>query len=79
VALEGVNPLNPILTDCADPPEFVKTTTIEPSVFLNAPIATLDTDPVVCTRYAPGRMKRDHIANAHSRPEGETVEATFTR
>lgn len=69
-AAEGVNPLKETLADWADPPEFVKTTTTEPSVFLKAPIATLEMVPEVPTRIAPGRMNRDHIANAQRRPEG---------
>lgn len=69
-AAEGVNPLKETFADWAEPPEFVKTTTTEPSMFLNAPIATLEIVPEVPTRTAPGRIKRDHIAIAHRRPDG---------
>lgn len=69
-AAEGLNPLKDTLADWAEPPEFVKTTTTEPSVFLKAPIATLEIVPEVPTRTAPGRINRDHIASAQRRPEG---------
>lgn len=69
-AAEGLNPLKETLADWAEPPELVKTTTTEPSVFLKAPIATLEMDPEVPTRTAPGLMKRDHMASAQRRPEG---------
>lgn len=72
-ATEGVKPLKDTLADWAEPPEFVKTTATEPSVFLKAPIATLEMVPDVPTRTAPGRTKRDHIASAQSRPEGIAV------
>lgn len=69
-AAAGLNPLKETLADWADPPEFVKTTTTEPSVFLKAPMATLEMVPEVPTRTAPGRIKRDHMASAQRRPEG---------
>lgn len=69
-AAEGLIPLKETLADWVEPPEFVKTTTTEPSVFLKAPIATLDIVPEVPTRTAPGRMNRDHMASAQRRPEG---------
>lgn len=69
-AAEGLNPLIETLADWAEPPEFVKTTTTDPSVFLKAPIATLEMVPEVPTRTAPGRMNRDHMASAQRRPEG---------
>lgn len=48
--LEGVKPLKLSVTDCAVAPVLVKTTATVPSVFLNAPIATLETVPVVVRR-----------------------------
>lgn len=69
-AAEGLNPLKETLADWAEPPEFVKTTTIEPSVFLKAPIATLEMVPEVPTRRAPGRMNLDHCVKANSLPDG---------
>jgi hypothetical protein len=50
VAVLGVKPLNEILALCAEPPEFKKTTTTEPSVFLKAVIPVLETEPDVDTR-----------------------------
>ena len=69
-AVEGLNPLKEILEDWAEPPEFVNTTTIEPSKFLKAPIATLEMVPEVPTRRAPGRTKRDHCVKANNLPDG---------
>lgn len=69
-AAEGVNPLKETFADWAEPPELVKTMTTEPSLFLNAPIATLEIVPEVPTRTAPGRINRDHIAIAQRRPDG---------
>lgn len=69
-ASAGVNPLKETLADWAEPPEFVKTTTTELSVFLKAPIATLEMVPEVPTRTAPGLINRDHIASAQRRPLG---------
>ena len=37
---------------------------MEPSVFLKTPVRTLEMDPEMDRRYAPGLMYRDHMANA---------------
>lgn len=78
VAAEAVKPLNDTAADWAELPLLVKTTTTLPSVFLNAPIATFEIVPDVPTLTAPGRMKRLHIAKAHSLPEAVAVAPSST-
>jgi len=70
----AVKPLKESLADWAELPLLVKTTTTLPSVFWKAPMRTLEIDPEVATRKAPGRMYRDHIAKAQKIPEGVAVE-----
>jgi hypothetical protein len=72
-ALLTVYPVNPILTFCAPLPVFVNTTATELSKFLNAPYPTPLTVPEDDTRYAPGLINLDHIANAQSLPDGVTT------
>ena len=72
VAEDAENPWKASVMLWAEAPGLVRTTTIVPSVFLNAPMATPEIVPEVETRYAPGRIKRDHMANAQRRPEGVT-------
>jgi hypothetical protein len=72
-AAPGVNPLKETAADWLDVPLLVKTSTIEPSVFWKAPVMTLVIEVEVPTRTAPGRIKRDHMANAQKMPEGVGV------
>lgn len=72
----GVNPLNERAAEAAELPLLVNTTTMEPSVFLKAPITTSLIVPLVLTRTAPGRMYLDHMAKAQKILEGVTFPST---
>ena len=69
-AEEGVKSVKLMVPVSAEAPVFVNTTTTVPSAFLKAPVPTPEIVPEVVRRYAYGLMKRDHIANAHSLPDG---------
>jgi hypothetical protein len=52
---------------------LINTIMTDPSVFLNAEIATLEMVPLVVSLKAPGRTNLENIPNAQSLPEGVTV------
>ena len=67
-------PVSENVTGSADVPVFSATTATVPSVFLKASRVRFPSDVVAPMRTAPGRTKSLKLPNAHSRPDGVTVE-----
>lgn len=63
----AASPLTATLTVWAELPALMTWTVTVPSAFLNAAKERPVPEPEVPTRTAPGRTKRDHIANAQRR------------
>jgi len=74
VAAEGVKELKETFADCEAELLFTKTMMTDPSVLMYAVMPTLEMDPEVETRNAPGRMKREYCAKAQIIEPGETVD-----